>query len=44
MYIQNQIRDFLTSTTSKVLIITGSAGTGKTSLIKEIVTYLNTNN
>jgi ATP-dependent exoDNAse (exonuclease V) alpha subunit len=41
MYIQNQIRDFLTSTTSKVLIITGSAGTGKTSLIKEIVTYLN---
>ena len=41
MHIQNQIRDFLTSTTSKVLIITGSAGTGKTSLIKEIVTYLN---
>ncbi len=41
MHIQNQIRDFLTSTTSKVLIITGSAGTGKTSLIKEIVKYLN---
>lgn len=41
MHIQNQIRDFLKSTTSKVLIITGSAGTGKTSLIKEIVKYLN---
>ena len=41
MHIQNQLRDFLTSTTSKALIITGSAGTGKTSLIKEIVKYLN---
>lgn len=41
MHIQNQLRDFLTSTTSKVLIITGSAGTGKTSLIKEIVNHLN---
>ena len=41
MHIQNQIRDFLTSTTAKTLIITGSAGTGKTSLIKTIVTYLN---
>ncbi|MFW2097976.1 ATP-dependent RecD-like DNA helicase [Acinetobacter sp. ULE_I057] len=40
MHIQNQISDFLTSTTSKALLITGSAGTGKTSLIKEIVTYL----
>ncbi|WP_257222325.1 ATP-dependent RecD-like DNA helicase [Acinetobacter sp. YH12120] len=41
MHIQNQIRDFLTSTTAKTLVITGSAGTGKTSLIKTIVTHLN---
>jgi len=41
MDILKQITNFLTSTTSNALIITGSAGTGKTSLIKEIVTYLN---
>lgn len=41
MDIQNQITEFLTSTTSKVLIITGSAGTGKTTLIREIITQLN---
>ncbi|MDM1757665.1 AAA family ATPase [Acinetobacter sp. 256-1] len=40
MDILKQITNFLTST-SNALIITGSAGTGKTSLIKEIVTYLN---
>lgn len=40
MCTQNQIKDFLTSDTLKVLIITGSAGTGKTTLIKTIVEYL----
>lgn len=41
MHIQNQIKEFLTSTNSKVLIITGSAGTGKTTLIRQIITQLN---
>lgn len=41
MDILKQITNFLASTTSNALIITGSAGTGKTTLIKAIVTYLN---
>lgn len=43
MCIRDQIEDFLVADMSKVLIVTGSAGTGKTTLIKEIISHLNDN-
>ena len=39
----NQILDFISSPTVKNLLITGAAGTGKTTLVKKIIEYLNEN-
>ena len=41
MYQENNISSFLNDKSSKALVITGGAGTGKTTLIKTIIKQLN---